>query len=452
MSTLFRILLLFVAGAALATPFDDGKSAFAREQWKAAVIAFDRVLRDNPDSADAPQAAFLRAVALYQAGDFKASLDGFQKFDRSWPQSPLNRRLPYWKGTAALAAGQPAVAARELALQAQFPSEEPYVTRALLNLALAQAALAHPEDAIVSLDAFTRTSQEAPLVAQAWTVWGDLDRAAGRTADALNRYARASAAQPGGVWDLAARTQTIDMLLAQNRFSEARTAVDAAASALSAEADRWDQRRVTIARALNDRPALSKALESRWGRAQGSLKQELAVNRALVAEESGAAEPVWWQRASQGPNDELASQAALRYAYSLETAKKWSEAARFLEIWASARPAVWLESVGGRAALDRQLAGDAGGASKVWSRLLTAFPRSTQVPGWLLARGRVALDAGDTTRALEDFARVIKDFASSPESAEARYQTGLVYLKRQEPVRAEGWFYGLVQDQKSGDL
>jgi len=452
MSGLFKTAFFLVAAGLFATPFDDGKDAFSRGQWKASVSAFDRFLKANPDTAQAPLAAFLRAVALYQAGDYRGSLDGFQKFDRAWPQSPLVRRLPYWKGTAALAAGQPAVAARELALQAQFPQEEPYVTRALLNLALADVALSQPAAAVSALDSFIKASQEAPLLAQAWTVWGDLDRDAGHADAALQKYAKASSAQPGGAWDLAARTHTCDLLLDQKRFADASVAVNAAAAVFSGEADRWDERRVTIAKATGDKTTLARALEARWGRAAPPLKQELAVNRALAAEENGTPEPVWWQRAAGGPDDALAAQAVLRYAFSLETAKKWSEAARELDTWAASRPAALLEQVGARAAQDWLLAGDGASASKLWSRLVAGFPRSPQIPVWLLARGRAALDAGDTTRALEDFTRVTRDFTAAPEAVEARYQTGLVYLKRQEPARAEGWFYGLVQDLKSGDL
>jgi outer membrane protein assembly factor BamD (BamD/ComL family) len=451
MSRVFRAALFLLAVGAFGTPFDDGKDAFARGQWKPAVAAFDRFLKDSADSPQAPTAAFLRAVSLYQLGDYRSSLDAFQKFDRSWPQSPLSRRLPYWKGTAALAAGQPAVAARELAQQAQYPQEEPYVTRALLNLALAYVALDQPDKAAASFDAFTKASQEPALLAQAWTVWGDLDRTA-HPDSAFERYRKASAAQPGGRWDLAARTQTIDLLTSQNRWAEAKTAVDGAAAVFPNEADRWDERRVVLAKATGDRAALAKTLEARWGRAEPKLKQELAVNRALVAEEAGTPEPVWWQRASQGPDDDLAAQAIQRYAFSLENSKQWAEAARALETWAAPRPAARFEQAGARAAQDRLLSGDGAAASKLWSKLLAGFPKSALVPGWLLARGRVALDAGDTTRALEDFTRVTRDFAQAPEAPEARYQTGLVYLKRQEPVRAESWFYGLVQDLKEGDL
>src|SRR5262249_37776208 len=154
--------------------------------------------------------------------------------------------------------------------------------------------------------------------------------------------------------------------------------------------------------AVGDRAALLRALEARWARAEPKLKQELAVNRALAAEESGAAEPLWWQRAAQGPDDELAAQAVERYAFSLDNAKQWSDAAKTPEAWVSARPAPWLERVGPRAAQDRLLAGDGAAASRLWTRLLAGFPKSAQVPVWLLARGRAALDAGDTTRALED--------------------------------------------------
>lgn len=453
MKGLAFLLLTFVGAALWGASLDEGKAAFGRQDWKTAVAVLARVVQENPDDPQAPTAAFLRAVALYQLQDFRGSLDAFQKLERTWPRSEFAHRLPYWKGTAALAAGQWALAERELATQARYPDEQPFATRALLNLGLARVALGQDGPAAEAFGAFTQASQEPALLAQAWAVWGDLDRKAGRSELALTHYTEAGKSDPRGPWDLAARTGAVDLLVGLGRFAEAKTWLDAAAAAFPAEASRWEVRRTSVARGLGDTTSLAASLEARWAReGDPAAKQALAANRARVAEEAGQPDARWWLRASQGPDGTLASAAILRYAFLTESAGDWAPAAAALESWASSRPVQAGEEARSRAAQDRLQAGDKAGARKAWDRLVADFPRSSRLASWLLARGRLALESGQTPQALADFSRILKDLPQAPEGPEARYQTGLVYLARQEPARAEAWFYGLVQDQKSGDL
>ena len=444
-----------VLGAGFTNSFDDGKDAFGRGDWRQAAVLFGRFLQESPEDAQAASAAFLRAVALYQQGDFKASLDAFQKLDRAWPLSSFAHRLPYWKGTAALAAGQAALAERELTAQSQYPAEEPFTTRALLNLALARVALGKEAEAVEALGAFTKNTKETDLAAQAWAVWGDLDKKAGRPDQALDHYRRSWTAQPSGRWDLASRTQALDLLVSLGRFAEARALLDASAALFPTDVDRWDARRVEVARGLGDHGTLEKTLEAQWAReSDARKKQDLAANRARSAEEAGHPEALWWLRASVGPDETLGSQAILRHAFLLEGGSQGVQAAAALEAWAQTHKtgASQQEEVRGRAALDRWNAGDPVGAGKVWERLIADFPKSGRMPTWLLGRGRASLEKADSGAALTDFSRLLRDFPKAAEAPEARYQTGLVYLQRQEPARAESWFYGLVQDQKSGDL
>jgi len=454
-SFLAVILGMVVLGAVGATSFDEGKDAFGRREWRQAAVLLGKFLQENPDDAQAASAAFLRGVALYQQGDFKASLDTFQKLDRAWPLSSVAKRLPYWKGTAALAAGQAVLAERELAAQAQY-SEEPFTTRALLNLALARVILNKDAEAVTALGAFTKATKEPDLAAQAWAVWGDLDKKAGRADQALDHYRSSWTAQPGSRWALTARTQALDLLLSLKRFPEARTLLEASVTLFPSEGDRWDARRVEVARGTGDTAGLFQALEALWAREPDPRKkQDFAANRARSAEESGHPEALWWLRASVGPDEALGSQAILRHAFLLEGASQGLSAAAALEAWAATHPgapAASREEVRGRAAQDRWSAGDGPGARKVWGRLIAESPKSPRMPVWLLGRGRVALESADTGAALVDFGRLLKEFPQVAEAPEARYQTGLVYLQRQEPARAEGWFYGLVQDLKSGDL
>lgn len=453
---LLGLLVVFTAGLGWASPLDDGKEAFGRQDWRGAATLLARFLAENPESTEAPTAAFLRGVALYQGGDYRASLDAFQKLERTWPQSAYSPRLPYWKGTAALGAGQAALAERESLIQSKTAGQEPFTTRALLNLALARIALGKTDLAIEALGAFTRASTEPALLAQAWASWGDLDRKAGRKDLALSRYRASQEANPGDRWDLWSRTQALDLLISLERFAEARVDLEAAAQRFPAEQVRWDSRRIPVAKGLGDGPALMTALEMLWTReTDPKKKQELASNRARVAEDAGVPESLWWLRTSQGPETALGLPAILRYAYLIETTGKPAEAAVALEAWTKAHPsapAAGLEEVRSRAAQDHLLAGDLARAILVWDKLIVDYPRSTRMPGWLLHRGRLKLEAGDTTKALLDFSRLLKDHPKAAEAPEARYQTGLVYLKRLEPARAEAWFFGLVDELKAGDL
>jgi len=448
--------LVVVAGAAWASPLDDGKASFGRQDWRSAASSFAQFLAENPDSTEAPTAAFLRGVALYQQGDFRGSLDAFQKLERSWPHSSYAPRLPFWKGSSALAAGQAALAERELLNQSRYPDQEPFTTRALLNLALARIALGKSEAAVEALTAFTRVSQEPALLAQAWSAWADLDKKAGRNDEALGHYRASSAANPGDRWDLWSLTQELDLLILLGRFSEAQAALDQATSRFPGELERWDVRRISVTRGLKDHPGLLRVLESLWGReTDPKKKQELASNRARTAEEAGTAEVLWWLRASIGPETSVGIPAILRGAFLWETEGRLPEAAEALESWANAHPGAspaGLEEIRSRAAQDRWASGDSVRAAKLWDRLVADYPTSSRMPSWLLARGRVRLDSGDTTRALIDFSRVLKEYPKSAEAGESRYQTGLVYLKRQEPARAEAWFYPLVEELGSGEL
>ncbi|HTH13473.1 MAG TPA: tetratricopeptide repeat protein, partial [Spirochaetia bacterium] len=446
-------VLALTASLLWGASLEEGKSAFGRQDWKTAAAVLGQVVQQNPDDPQAPTAAFLRAVALYQLQDFRGSLDAFQKLERTWPRSEFAHRLPYWKGTAALAAGQWALAERELSGQARYPDEQPFATRALLNLALARVAQGQDGPVVEALEAFTKASTEAPLLAQAWVVWGDLDRKAGRSDRALTRYTEATKSGPPGPWDLAARTNAIDLLVSVGRFDDAKTWLDGATQTYPNETQRWESRRTAVARGLGDTKTLVASLETRWAReADPAAKQALATNRARVSEESGQPEAAWWLKASVGPDATLGSSAILRYAFLVESTGAWAQAAGALEAWSSGRPVAVAEEARDRAAQDRLQAADPASARKLWDRLIADAPRSSRLASWLLARGRVALDAGQSAQALADFSRLLKDLPQSAQAPEARYQTGLVYLQRQEPARAEAWFYPLIQELKSGDL
>ncbi len=389
---LAAVLFFWAAAVSFAVSFEEAKSAFGRQDWKTASVLLGEFLQENPDDVQAATAAFLRGVALYQLGDPRASLDAFQKLDRAWPQSAYSKQLPYWKGTAALAAGQWALAERELAGQAQYPGQEPYTTRALFNLALARIAQSEDGSAAQALEGFTKASHEPALLAQAWAVWGDLDRKAQRSTSAVNHYRASWEAEPGGRWALFSRTQAVDLLMEMGRLDQARILLEASSQLFPAEADRWDGRRVNLYRKLGDQTTVAKSLEALWGRESDlGRKQELAANRARTAEDSGKPVADWWLKASDGPDPSLGASAILRYAFLVESAGRWVDAAQALENWTQAHgDFVSREDTANRAAEDRLKAGDAGGAKKNWDRLIAESAKSPKMPAWLLARGRVS--------------------------------------------------------------
>lgn len=439
-----------------ADDFSDGKAAFSRQDWGGAVQLLGQYARTHESSSDAPQAAFLRGVALYQTGDYRASLDAFQKLGRTWPQSDVRQRLPYWTGTAALAAGQNALAESQLQLQAQFPDQEPYATRALLNLALAQAAQGKDAAAEQTIKSFLDKSNEPVLRAQGYVVWGDLSKKAGQWDSAVEHFRQSSAAQPSSRWDLAARTEQVDLLSQLLRWKDAKNSLSEARKVFPRELDRWDSRELVIDKALQDWPNLAATLESRWSRTQDAgQKQRDASNRAWVAEQQTLDSLPWWDRASAGPDLLLAKAALLRAATIREQQNDAGSAARILESWVASRNGLAADdeiSVRGRAASDFSAAGLVGSAVPIWTSLLTKYPEHSDSTGWLYQRGKYFRENGNSVRALEDFHTILERKLKSTESDEAEYQTGLVYMDRKEPARAEAWFYGLVQRLGHGDL
>ena len=451
----FGFLLLSSSWLSAAS-FEEGKAAFAHQDWPNAVRLLAQFVQDRPDDPQAPSAALLQGVALYQEQKYLESLDVFQKMERAWPLSSLRKRLPYWQGAAALAAGQWDLAERTSAEQAHYPHQEPFTTRAVLNLALARQKLNRLDGAVEALQEFTKKSQEAELLAQAWFTWGQIDAAQNRVTAALEHWNSCSQAEPNGIWDLPARTLALDLVLDRQKWSLAASLLEKARKAFPQKENLWDSRTVVVARATGDVGTQEKALERLWKLStDGKRKQEWASDRARVAEDQGKAEPQWWLRASQGPDLTLGAAALLRYAYWIEKSEKYAQAATALDAWIKSSPSASGESrqsVLDRSALDWMAANDGPAAARHWTTLITSFPQSKKTSVWLLARGRWDLSQSDTTGALEDFSRILHDFPQSAEVDEAKYQTGLVYLARQEPIRAEAWFYGLVQSLKPSDL
>ena len=440
-----------LAGALWAGPsandlLDQGSSAFGRQDYAGAIAVFSRLMKEFPEDSRSITAAFLRGVSQYQAGQPQLALDSFQKLERTWPLSEFRKRLPYWKGVSAMAAGLLPVAERELLAQAGFPEEKLWYVRSLFHLGLLRQQLKQDAAAVDLWKKFLAVSVETDLRARAELLLGRQAQIEGAMADALEWFRRASLEAPASKWDQEARKARIDLELTGSG-SNTVLLIEESALLFPDERDFWETRRIEAFRKAGNNEASRQAILLRLVRETDPLvRQKLFLNLALLGDESGRPDLDLWAKAAKGPDATLVLMAVRRQASILEANGRWLEAAQLLD----SQPED--EQTLSRAAEDYQAGGAAKPAQTILSRLIQGYPSSPSLPQWLDARAGLLLPAGDTSGALRDLDRILKDFPSYSRLTEVRYQMGLVYLKRDEPLRAESWFYGLVNELKSGEL
>ena len=442
---------LILAGALWAGPsanylLDQGSSAFSRQDYAGAIVLFSRLLKDFPEDSRSTTAAFLKGVSQYQAGQPQLALDSFQKLERAWPLSEFRKRLPYWKGVSALLAGLLPVAERELVAQAGFPDEKPWYVRSLFHLGLVRQQLKQDAAAVELWKKFLALSTEPELRAKAELLLGRQAQIEGASADALEWFRRASLEAPASMWDHEARKARIDLELSGAGFDTLRL-LEESSQLFPEDRDFWETRRIEAYRKAGNNDGSRQAILQRLARESDPLaKQKLSINLALLSDESGNPDLELWARAAKGPDASLVAMAVRRQSSLLEASGRWLEAAQLLESQPEDEQSLT------RAVQDYQAGGATKSAQSALNRLIQSFNDSPALPQWLDARAGLNLQAGDTSGALRDLDRILKDFPSYSRLTEVRYQMGLVYLKRDEPLRAESWFYGLVNELKSGEL
>ena len=271
------------AETALAARFELGRGAFAVAQgaptvqsYSDAVGALREYLAAMPDEAQAAEASHLLAEALWQAGDRAAAVGAWLEFVRDRPASPRLPAVLYALGVAQAEMGEADAAAATLRRLAEsFPADELADEVAIRRSDLALAAEEPAEAARLVVDIARR--QDGPRV-------GDALERLGRALWEQKRYAAAAAAY--------------DLLLARNPEAAVAAPALLSASAAWSEAGRDEEARQRLGQllALAGAPAGLAAeggarlarMELAAGRTEAAIAvAEGALERAAIAGRGG---------------------------------------------------------------------------------------------------------------------------------------------------------------------
>lgn len=475
--------------------FADGTRAYKAGEWNRAAAVLGQLVSQYPEDAKADDAAFLRAVALWQAGEFAASADLLEKYPRQFPQSPYLARTNLWLGKALSAQNLWAEARNALEKQAG-PAGEPGLLPESLNLlAAVYQQLGQKAEALAAcqrlLDLTPPTVYQAAALLRAGLLAWDL----GQNPAALGYLARVQTEFPDSAEAAAALFQSAEIYLslqdwprAEERYRRYLAGKDPRYGETSqlhlaqslAGQNRWKEAVQAADRLEKDFPQSKELLplypsKAQWAEKAGDRSLALAVyaswaalekdptglqkvrhNRAVLLAEAGefAAAAQAFEQAAAGPDRTAAEEERFYLAVNLAQAGKPLPAVQAFEEFLSRYPQSARREEAGTAALSLygSLPGKQAEEIKLLGLLIRDFPKSKELPVRLMRRAGLLTDKADYAGALFDYQRLSKEFAAWPQRPEADYKIGVVYSLRGEHPRAEAAFFKLAEEQKSGEL
>ena len=192
----FRAISFFfflVSAAALTAQSADqlysgGRSAFTDGLWPTAASQFSRLLREYPDDRRADSAAYMGAVAYFNAGEYGRCIEILESFSRRYPDSAWNRRISYWKGMAYYETGEWREAASAFERQSSLPDEIAYRDRSLLYLGACRENLEQWNAAKNAYTDLIESSADYESSAQAMFRLGQIALLGGNPAEALDSF------------------------------------------------------------------------------------------------------------------------------------------------------------------------------------------------------------------------------------------------------------------------
>ncbi|HTZ50436.1 MAG TPA: tetratricopeptide repeat protein [Spirochaetia bacterium] len=503
------ILAAVVASAVIAAapvfgdPAEDllsvGKKAFAGGQYQLAADSFQRVRDDYPESAGAPEAAYLFGVSLFYQERWAPCLSALSLLGVRYPKSSLLPRASYWTGAANVKLGnwQSALDALTAFLSDPAASGSPALrSSAVRYRAVALEGLGRDAEAAAVYRQLLDAAPTGPDAAELTYRLAGTELRAGRYASARDLYGRillAPSSAPGGstfVRDSVFFTAECEMAL--QSFGEAerryRTILSVypdspwvEGSTLRLAEIAWRQGRPAAlqqvedflarfpdgdwrgrayrlhADILSDRKRLAEAAAD-YQRAASALPDGAerqsawyALGRAEVAlgRPADAVEP--FRTAAAGPAARLAEDASYRWARLLADLGRAAEAVDALQSFLKRFPESPRAEEAGRllgTLQDKQGNGAAARAS--WDWLARSYPRSASLPEYLYRRGSAWLSSGGWASALDDFQQVARDYPGTAWSARSQYSIGYVYARRGEYPRALPFFQALSRDPAAG--
>ncbi|MFM7108840.1 MAG: tetratricopeptide repeat protein, partial [Planctomycetaceae bacterium] len=397
-----------------------GESLWQAGKRDDAIAAWQRFVKQHPQSPRFPEVLYALGVGQAEAGrrdDATATLD---RLAREFPQHALATDAALWRANLAAAAGKPDDVERILAPLAA--GKGPKAAEALDRLAQSRW---DRKDWLRAAEAYARLAKEhpdSPLAAAARVSAGRALAEAGRTKEARELLEQSAAGKGPEALDAAHRLAVLE-IDAGNRGR----AAEVAERALAAAAARKDADPAAVSRLELDR------VEALW---------DVPGRRA----EAGAAAAALVER---HPRSRSAAR-ALDYAALalLESDKPADAVARidaFLAAPAPDAPADAMLGLRGTRAEALLAQGRAADAAAAFRALADADAKSPRRAGWLLREGAALAAAKDWRRTHDAMARAAAELRGDDRAAAALLDaTALVELG--EPADAAALLAGLEQD------
>jgi tetratricopeptide (TPR) repeat protein len=443
----FLAVLLPVSAESLKSPTEAWtalQDVFDSQAWNAAAELALEFVQNYPDSPRADAAGFLRGVSLLNAGRSLEALGAFQKLQRSVSDPAIRHRLAYWEGWSAYTSGQLALAETDFKEATRSPSEPSLIPKAWFYLGLVSQKLNKIEQARAAFESFLATRPSDPeLKGQALLRLGDLCGDASARVYWLKVLDELP--QSSLVADAALRLSQLEK---DQGHSEAGIAVLKQALALQPKSgDRLLPALADLQQGLGDWLALERTLERYLElETDPALRQKTLADLAYAQEKAQKNSASTWKACSRGPDLALAARAILEWAALQEKAGRFEAGANGLYDWgrplethSEAEAPLW------DAVRLYRLSGNLDRARLTVDLLLDHFSQSSSLPLYLLESARLEHALGNNTTALKVCQNLTDHFSTSPEAGEARYLQGMIYMTRGEPLRAEGYFYTLME-------
>ena len=464
--------------------YSGGRQAFTDGLWPTSASQFTRLLREYPEDHRADSAAYMAAVAYYNAGDFERSIRLLEAFPRNYPDSAWNQRVAYWEGLGRYAGKDWNGAARAFRRQSELTEEPTYRDRALLYLGACYEKLEDwngAEEAYVLLES---RSRDFELASRAVFRLGQIRLADDRPSEALSSFNRLAFDYPGSPLAM-----DVDYWIAEchRRMGRDESALDSYRRFLARVYDSGYRPHALLEAARlsstlgEDQDALAylDLREQEWSggvdperpavvriRAASYLRtgqleparenyQEILRQPVNRSEEQSAAfnlAQTWigtrdeiravpyLKRASGGPDDRISSDALYTAGQILLLADDGS-GADSLEELAERYPADGRREEALRLVVKTRMEqGRPAAAIGFLGDLILDYPDSGDVPSYLFLRGDLHLEKGDESRALSDFATITRTYPGSEFTSDAFSRIGFIYAGRGEYIRASDYY------------
>ena len=186
------LILLFtgtvVFGQSADQLYAGGRQAFTDGLWPTASSQFARLLREYPEDPRADSAAYMGAVAYYNAGEYRRCIDVLVPFSRRYPDSAWNRRAAYWEGLARYELEDWAGASAAFERQSALKEESTYRERSLLYLGACRENLGDWDGAEKAYSTILSEGRDYDLVSRAIFRLGQIRLSDNRPSEALETF------------------------------------------------------------------------------------------------------------------------------------------------------------------------------------------------------------------------------------------------------------------------